>query len=146
MSKPERAFIVSLGEKTMTIKWNPPLLATGIPEIDAQHQEWIRCFNEFDNAVCQGRGMEIMDSTLDFFIKYAENHFKFEEAVMDELRCPAAEINRTDHESMKAILYGFKCYWVRHEITPVDIASLRLEMQEWLVNHIMTIDTKLRGC
>lgn len=128
----------------MSIKWDPPQLATGIPGIDAQHQEWIRRFNEFDIAICQGRGMEVVDSTLDFFTRDAETHFKFEEAIMNERHGSVAEANHTDHESMRAILYGFKCYWVRNEITPLDIASLRLEMQEWLVNHIMNLDTELR--
>ena len=39
----------------MAIKWNDEKMATGLPEIDSQHKEWIRRFNEFDDAVVNGK-------------------------------------------------------------------------------------------
>jgi hemerythrin-like metal-binding protein len=130
----------------MTINWDPKQMSTGVPEVDAQHQEWIRRFNEFDAAVSHGKGIEVARSTLDFFVNYADIHFKFEEAVMDERHCPAAKANRIAHEHMRGILVGFKGYVARKEITMIEVASLRLEMREWLVKHILTIDIQLRDC
>jgi hypothetical protein len=42
-------------------------MATGVAELDAQHQEWIRRFDEFDEAVSQGKGIESVGGTLLFF-------------------------------------------------------------------------------
>ena len=59
-----------------TIIWNPKTMATGVPVVDAQHQEWIRRYNEFDEAISQGKGMNVVQNTLDFFLAYADVHFK----------------------------------------------------------------------
>jgi hemerythrin-like metal-binding protein len=130
----------------MQINWDSKKMATGVPEVDAQHQEWIRRYNEFDAAVSQGKGLEVVRSTLDFFANYAETHFKLEEAFMDERHCPAAEANRAGHAQMRSILAGFKTYVKRQGVSMIEVATLRLEMQEWLVKHILTIDIQLRDC
>lgn len=127
-----------------TISWNPKTMATGVPVVDAQHQEWIRRYNEFDKAISQGKGLEAVQDTLDFFIAYADVHFKFEEAVMAERRCPAAEANRVAHEHMRNILNGFKKYAQKHGYSMSEIVSLKLRMEEWLVTHILSVDIQLR--
>jgi hypothetical protein len=38
----------------MPIEWNKAILGTGLPDIDEQHREWLRRYNEFDNAVMKG--------------------------------------------------------------------------------------------
>jgi hemerythrin len=130
----------------MIIKWDPEKMATGVPEVDAQHQEWIRRYNEFNEAVNQGKGIETVRSTLDFFVDYADTHFKCEEACMAERNCPAAEANRVAHQQMRYILVGFQACVGRKEVSMVEVASLRIQMQKWLVNHILTIDIQLRDC
>ena len=35
----------------MAIEWNEAKLGTGLPDIDEQHRERLRRYNEFDNAV-----------------------------------------------------------------------------------------------
>jgi hemerythrin len=130
----------------MQINWDSRKMATGVPEVDAQHQEWIRRYNEFDEAVSHGKGLEAVRSTLDFFANYAETHFKLEEACMAERHCPAAEANRAAHEQIRNILAGFKSYVNRQGASLIEVAALRMEMQKWLVNHILTIDIQLRDC
>jgi hemerythrin-like metal-binding protein len=127
-----------------TISWNPKTMATGVPVVDAQHQEWIRRYNEFDTAISQGKGMDVVQSTLDFFIVYADVHFKLEESVMDEHHCPAATANRVAHEHMRNILGGFEKYVKKHGYSINEIVSLRLRMEEWLITHILTVDIQLR--
>ncbi len=130
----------------MSINWDPEKMTTGVPDVDAQHQEWIRRYNNFDNAISHGRGLEEVKSTLDFFISYADTHFKLEEARMAERHCPAAEANRAAHDEMRTILTGFKKYMERQGVSMVEVAALRLRMEQWLVKHILTIDIQLRNC
>lgn len=127
-----------------TISWNPQTMATGVPEVDAQHQEWIRRYNQFDDALSHAKGIEAVQSTLDFFIRYAEVHFKLEEAVMDERHCPAAADNRTAHDHMRNILHGYQGYVNKHGYSISDVHALRIQMEKWLINHILTIDIRLR--
>jgi hemerythrin len=126
------------------IIWDPQKMATGVPTVDAQHQEWIRRYNKFNNAIHQGEGIEAVQSTLDFFVDYADTHFKFEEAVMAERNCPAAKDNLAAHEHMRSILAGFKSYAKTHGYSMFEMIGLRMQMEEWLVKHILTIDIQLR--
>jgi hemerythrin len=126
------------------ITWNQEKMTTGVPGVDAQHQEWIRRFNQFDEAISQGKGMEVVQSTLNFFIGYADVHFKYEEAVMDERNCPAVKANRDEHKHMLNMLKGYKAYVDKHGYSISDIYGLRLQMETWLIKHILTIDTQLR--
>jgi hemerythrin len=124
------------------IDWNPKTMATGMSVVDAQHQEWLRRYNNFDEAISQGRGPESIKSTLDFFIAYTDIHFKFEEELMEKRRCAAASANHADHEQMRQMLSGFsknQAYSVN------EIIGLKLRMKEWLLKHILTIDIQLRN-
>jgi hemerythrin len=127
------------------IVWNSQKMTTGVPEVDAQHQEWIRRYNEFNDAIHQGKGIESVKRTLDFFIEYADIHFKLEEAAMAERGCPAAEANRIAHEHMRNILSGFKSYAVKYGYSMSEMIGLKIQMEQWLVKHILTIDVKLRN-
>lgn len=125
-----------------TITWNPKTMTTGVSVVDAQHQEWISRYNQFDKAISQGKGLEAIKSTLDFFIAYTDIHFKFEETLMTERHCPVARDNHADHEYMRQMLSGF----VKNEGYSInEVIGLRLKMKEWLVKHIMTIDVQLRN-
>ena len=129
----------------MMIVWNLEKMGTGVAEIDAQHQEWIYCFNEFGNAITQGRGKKAVEQTFQFFILYTEIHFKTEEVCMHERRCPAALENRAAHQRLRSMLSRYQKGTVLNGFSMTDVAVLRQTMAEWLVNHIMTIDTQLRG-
>jgi hemerythrin len=130
----------------MIINWDQEKMTTGVPEVDAQHQEWIRRYNEFDDAVSQGMGLEAVRSTLDFFANYAETHFRLEEAYMNKRHCSAAVANRAGHERMRNILTASKEYMERKGVSMLQVTILKMEMQEWLIEHMLTIDIQLRNC
>jgi hemerythrin-like metal-binding protein len=126
------------------IIWDPQKMATGVSDVDAQHQEWIRRYNQFNEAIHQGKGIESVQSTLDFFIDYADIHFKLEEAAMAERNCPAAKANLAAHQQMRNILAGFKSYSQKHGYSMPEMLGLKMKMEQWLVEHILTIDIQLR--
>jgi hemerythrin-like metal-binding protein len=130
----------------MRIEWDPEKMGTGVPEVDRQHREWIRRYNQFDEAVSAGQGLEAIRTTIDFFANYAETHFKLEEARMDEYNCPAAAANRADHNKMRTILSGLQSYVSKRGASLIEVESLRQRMSDWLINHILTIDIRLREC
>jgi hemerythrin-like metal-binding protein len=128
----------------MTIEWNGEKMATGLSDIDAQHKEWIRRFNEFDAAVVSRKGQDAIQSTLDFLAQYTEIHFAGEEASMARLHSPALAANRAAHDEFRGKIAEIKA-WVKQEgATPVEVVALKVTLEEWLVNHICTIDVQLR--
>jgi hemerythrin len=130
----------------MPIEWNEAKLGTGLPDIDEQHREWLRRYNEFDDAVMKGQGLEVIFSTLAFMVQYTETHFSHEEARMVECGCQAQDINRAAHDQFRTRLDEMLSWLENSRPTAVEVVILKQELEDWLTNHISTIDVKLRGC
>jgi hemerythrin len=129
----------------MTIEWNYEKMTTGLLEIDNQHKEWIRRFNEFDNAVINQKGPDALQSTLSFLAQYTETHFALEEARMKQYNCPAQAMNLAAHNVFRGKLAEIVAWVKRGEVSTVEVLELKVALEEWLVNHICTIDVQLRG-
>lgn len=129
----------------MTIKWNAEQMATGLPEVDTQHQEWIRRFNEFDDAVVNRQGQNSILSTLDFLTQYSETHFASEEASMTRLNSPALAANCAAHNEFRRKIAEIKAWVSQEGVSIVEVIELKIILEKWLVNHICTIDVQLRG-
>ena len=130
----------------MPIEWDDAKLGTGLSDIDEQHKEWIRRFNEFDNAVSGGQGTGILFSTLAFLVQYTETHFSLEENRMEICRCPAMTANRLAHDKFRTRLDEMLNWLEQFRPTSVEVVILKQELEDWLTHHISTIDIQLRGC
>ena len=128
----------------MAIEWDEAKFGTGLPEIDAQHREWLGRFNEFDNAVSNGQGREVIFGALAFMVQYTEIHFSLEEARMAELGCPARDANRAAHDQFRTRLDEMLSWLENARPTTVEVVILKQELEEWLTTHISTIDMQLR--
>ena len=129
----------------MTIEWNEEKMATGFPEIDAQHKEWIRRINEFDNAVVNRKGQDVIQNTLEFLTQYAETHFVGEEEIMEQFKSPSQETNRRAHDEFRGKLAEIRAWVKTGGDTSVEVIELKDALEKWLINHISTIDVQLRN-
>ena len=129
----------------MAIEWNEAKLGTGLPDIDEQHKEWLRRYNEFDNAVMNGQGLDVIFSTLAFMVQYTETHFSHEEARMAECGCKAQGANRAAHDQFRIRLDEMLSWLENARPTSVEVVILKQELEDWLTNHISTIDVQLRN-
>lgn len=85
----------------MAIIGNEQRMATGVQEVDEQHKELIRHFNEFHEAMTNGKVQSTAISLLSFLAEYTETHFTCEEACMNRYKCPAAATNLAAHNSLR---------------------------------------------
>ncbi len=128
----------------MPITWDQAALGTGLPDIDEQHMEWIRRYNDFERAVKKGEDPGIIFNTLAYLVQYTEMHFSHEEARMEAFACPALEENRAAHKEFKIKLNEI-FDWLEHtRPTAVEMFLLKKDLDSWLKNHISTIDIQLR--
>jgi hemerythrin-like metal-binding protein len=128
----------------MPIEWNADAMATGQSDIDRQHQEWLLAFNQFERVVREDKGLESIQGALNFFVRYAERHFVLEEARMDQLHCPTAEANRTEHARFRQMIAALQKS-LRYQDTNHDhVIALQIELANWLMEHILTVDLGLR--
>jgi hemerythrin len=130
----------------MAIIWNPARMATGVKEIDDQHQELIRHFNEFHEAMIHRKGQEAAVRMLSFLADYADSHFTREEACMRQYHCPAAAANLAAHNSLRLELAKVKGHIKDNRITIMDLVKVEQMLGAWIQDHICTIDIKLREC
>lgn len=121
-------------------------MTTGVAEIDAQHQELIRRFNDFHDAVVHAKGKDVVARTLTFLGEYTVTHFAREEACMTAHRCPAAAANKSAHDKVRADLARIKARIAKDGINSINVVQLELILGNWIRNHIATIDVKLREC
>jgi hemerythrin len=130
----------------MAVEWDYAQMTTGLSEIDEEHKEWIRRFNEFEAAVVEGQGLEEIRHTLHFLAQYTETHFAHEEARMAQYNSPVAALNRAEHDRFRAKLHEIETWIQREGTTLVEVVSLKIDMEQWLVNHICKIDVELQRC
>jgi len=128
------------------IDWDESSMATGVDSIDSQHQTLIQRINELHQACLAGTAREELLKMLSFLGEYAQSHFKHEEEIMQEHKCPVRGKNKAAHAKF------LQDYGTLVEIVKSDGASttaviqLKAMLGDWLKNHICSVDTHLRGC
>jgi hemerythrin len=130
----------------MAIVWDERRMTTGVVEIDREHQELIRRFNDFHDAMIHGKGREVAGRMLTFIVDYTEKHFAHEEKCMAERRCPAAAANLAAHNALRREVVGMKARLTDGSLSVVDLLKIERTLGDWLQNHICAIDVKLRDC
>ena len=130
----------------MSLKWDEAAMATGVAEVDQQHQKLIDHLNELFRLMREGHGKEGIDSFVDFLTDYADTHFRHEEGCMTAYRCPVAAANKIQHMQFMRLLGGYR----KRLQDEGPTGSLAIEVQhtvgEWIRNHIIKTDTHLRSC
>ena len=64
---------------------------------------------------------------------------------MAELNCSAAEANRTGHVHFRGMIAMMQQQVRQTEIQFDQVIALEIELANWLVEHICTVDIKLRS-
>ncbi len=127
----------------MAIAWNDSM-STGVTEIDEQHQELIRMLNSLSDAVRSGKGKDEIEKMLVFAGEYAQKHFEREERYFIEYNCPAGPQNKAGHEQFIARFTELMGDFREHGSSFTLVMKIYNELSNWLVQHILGIDTKLR--
>lgn len=130
----------------MPFEWDEATMGTGVPEIDAQHQELIRRLKGLLTAMREGRSESEIGSVLDFLGEYAAWHFGEEATCMDRHRCPAAAANRSAHRRFVRVFEELATR-VKAEGPKMSLTiHAERELADWVRHHIVRIDTQLRQC
>lgn len=108
--------------------------------MDAQHRRLFEIVHELYTGMRSGHGKDVVGAVLDDLINYTVKHFAAEEKLMDENKYPSLATHRADHKMLTDKVLGFKKEFDtgRASITP----ELMTFLQNWLTNHILTVDQK----
>jgi hemerythrin len=128
------------------ITFNPATMATGDATIDTQHRQLISIVNDILDAMAHGQGKDAIGPALTKLGAYTRTHFSYEEACMNRFRCPVAAANQQAHADFLGVFTSFSAEFTQTGPTSVLALKLKTAVGDWLRNHIVMTDTKLRPC
>ena len=125
--------------------WNDAL-AIGIPLLDCQHQQLLDQMDVLLEAMEKQKGQAELRSIMGFLKMYINNHFNYEESCMTLYKCPVACNNQNAHARFMRTLHDINQQIENNQ--PLHLISLRVkqELVDWFVNHIKSLDMKLKPC
>jgi len=123
-------------EKAMNLVQWSPVFATGVREIDDQHQRLVGYINELNGAA--GQTTSDLSRILECAIDYTLYHFAFEEALMESRGYPLLDAHKCVHDNFAQEIRGLKSRFLAGDLSA---DSLREALARWLFDHISQADT-----
>ncbi len=81
------------------IEWTSEL-SVGIKVLDEQHQNLVEIVNKFDEARRRGKGTKVLHQILNEIIGYTQEHFAFEEKLLEEADYPGRKLHQSQHRQL----------------------------------------------
>ena len=113
---------------------------TGIEEVDAQHKQLVNIINELYDARHSQNSQEVVNGILSKMTDYAEYHFNFEEALINQLNPSELEEHKAKHQSFRTYIKEILGYQTKEKFFVEDMLMMFLE--SWLTKHILIEDMK----
>jgi len=122
----------------MPLIWTDTL-ATGIRQIDLQHQELIELINALEDAHARGQRQAALVDVLPKLSAYVLFHFATEEAMMRRTLGEHAVRHRRQHQAFTDRIESLR----NAPPERIDLLELIAYLKQWLVEHIMKTDHEL---
>jgi len=122
--------------------WNESL-SMYIPEIDAEHQHFIRLVNELNEAIIVRMNKKEIKNRMRAVLDDAAMHFAHEEAVLKEWGYPDAEEHAQKHAQITAFLNEIM-KGINHGRMEHGWLEAGLEIKKVLIQHLLNEDMKYR--
>lgn len=118
-------------------------MTTGIVELDAQHKYLLDSFNDLGHSIGTRYDPEDINKVLKMMKFFVEFHFSKEEECMLRYHCSAAEKNQKAHAVFTKKLRGYQKEFEESGGSPELAIKIHEELADWILNHIMIVDTQL---
>jgi len=119
--------------------WNDSY-SVGVRRFDSEHQQLFAIMNELYEGMKSGRGKEVMGTTLKKLIRYTEQHFSSEEAVMSQAGYAELSSQVDQHrqftQKMKDLEGQFHAGAAGLSVGLLDY------LRDWLTTHISIADKR----
>lgn len=126
----------------MKIAWSEDL-AIGVAEIDQQHRELFRRFEDLLEACRQGQGRSRLVELHAFLGDYVETHFADEEALMRCKGYPRAEEHAAQHTKFRQQMASLTAILSSHGPSIALLVETNQKVMRWLMEHINKTDRAL---
>ena len=126
-------------------QWIPwlPAYEVNVPEIDEQHRELFRMFNDLLDAMWDGKGKNIIEEKLRFLAGYAVTHFSTEEKYMVNYNFPDYTAHKKLHDDFTAGVVDFLKVYERDGAKTDMLVSVVQDLGTWTRDHIRDMDQEM---
>lgn len=118
---------------------------TGIPQIDSEHEFLFSIMNQIAETLQTGLETDDdkrhLEDYLEQLREYGSNHFRHEEAYMEENQDPELEHQKKAHVSFVKKMNNIDLQDLNFEEKRKILADMILYLTKWLYQHIMGSDT-----
>jgi hemerythrin len=126
----------------MAIEWREEL-ATGNVEIDNQHKELFRRFNNLLDSCHRGEGKDEIFNMLLFLGDYVRTHFATEEQLQILHNYPGYRAHKEEHDGFIGDLRKLENQLRNEGSTFVLVIQTNQTIVDWLIRHISGTDKEL---
>ena len=112
----------------------------GIKSIDRQHARMMRFINEIDEVVQEGGTYEQFAPVLSRLINYTNQHFAYEEKLLEENHCPDFERHKKTHVRLREELLNWQEKVAK--ASKEDMNEFVVFLRIWFPGHILDEDKK----
>ncbi|SRR6266567_314707 len=126
----------------MVIVWKENL-ATGNEEIDNQHKELFRRFNNLQSACKQGKGSDELSGLLTFLGEYVKSHFALEEQLQIQHAYPGYQKHKEEHDGFIRNFRKLEDHLNTEGETATLMIQTNMTMANWLIRHFTWTDKEL---
>ena len=125
-------------------EWSP-VFATGIDQIDEEHQELFRMINTLTQEISTGlenSGIEAFDRTVNELITYAQEHFAHEERIMIEHNIDPRHLSlqKMEHHSFVYDVEKFHSKFIVSDQMTKHLKDLVFLITTWMAYHTLKVD------
>ncbi|MGE5546769.1 MAG: bacteriohemerythrin [Solirubrobacterales bacterium] len=136
----------------MPIVWREQM-SVGVKSIDQDHQQLIALINQFEKlakraVTLDGDNESEARTLLGRLQTYAREHFAREERLQKMALYSGLAENKHDHDKLSKVLADMINRFQsdgRDDAKPVSSTEMVAFLNDWLVNHIIKVDLKMRG-
>lgn len=119
-------------------EWNDSY-SVKVGVLDTQHKKLFKVIQDLENAVEAGHGKDKAREVLGRLIEYTVYHFTAEEKLMESHGYPGLSEHRAEHKLLTDKVLQYKKDF---EAGNVAIPTFMAFLQDWLQQHILTVDQK----
>lgn len=123
------------------LKWEEKF-SVGVPEMDQEHQRIIAMINRLQDTFAIKNGMEMAGELLSQMTRYAQDHFRHEEKMLEACKYPRLLEQRAQHAGYRRKNLAL-C-----KTTELDIAGMPTVifnfLSQWWTHHILEEDMRYK--
>ena len=126
----------------MSVKWQREY-ASGVAEIDQQHQQLFSHLNDLLAAIEKGKGEKVLSDLYRFLDAYTRKHFAAEEGLQRKFNYPHVALHCEEHQSFLKKLERLKSRIEADGATDALVRLTRDSLVNWLIRHVCSTDRQL---